>query len=237
MNAQHISAERINALLPQTQCTQCGFQGCLPYAQALAAGEAAINRCPPGGAAGIAKLAALLHQTVLPLDPKCGVEAPRRVAFIVEELCIGCTKCIQACPVDAIVGAAKFMHTVLADDCTGCRLCVAPCPVDCIEMRELLPSNAPVAAWTQSDADTARRRYEARQQRLVREQQENDARLQALALQKLAHFEAIKNPSAEEQRKRAVVQAAIERARLKKQSPTQNPAPAPKHSTPSSTST
>ena len=225
INADAINAEAINALLPQTQCTQCGFNGCLPYAQALAAGEALINRCPPGGAAGIAKLAALLNQSVLPLDPSCGVEAPRRVAFIIEDLCIGCTKCIQACPVDAIVGAAKFMHTVLAEDCTGCRLCVAPCPVDCIEMRDLLPNSAPVPAWTDDDAHTARQRYEARQQRLVREQQENDARLQAKALQKLASFDAIENPSNDEQRKRAVVQAAIERARLKSQQSAQAKAP------------
>ncbi len=127
--------ERIDELLPQTQCGQCGFGGCRPYAESLARGESDINRCPPGGVAGIEKLAALLHRPPLPLDPACGVEKPRGLAFIVEEDCIGCTKCIQACPVDAIVGASKLMHDVIADRCTGCELCVPACPVDCIELR------------------------------------------------------------------------------------------------------
>lgn len=127
--------ERIDQLLPQTQCGQCGFGGCRPYAESLARGESDINRCPPGGAAGIAKLAALLNRPMVPLDPACGVERPRVLAFIVEADCIGCTKCIQACPVDAIVGAPKLMHDVLAERCTGCELCVPACPVDCIELR------------------------------------------------------------------------------------------------------
>ena len=126
--------ERIDAALPQTQCGRCGYPACRPYAEAIARGEAAINRCPPGGMAGVATLARITGQPAQPLDPACGAEAPPRVALIDEDVCIGCTKCIQACPVDAIVGASKLMHTVVADLCTGCELCVAPCPVDCIAM-------------------------------------------------------------------------------------------------------
>jgi electron transport complex protein RnfB len=125
-------AEQINALLPQTQCGQCGYPGCKPYSEAIAGGDA-INKCPPGGAATIQALAALLDVEVLPLDAVEG-EKPQMVAFIREAECIGCTKCIQACPVDAILGAAKHMHTVIAAECTGCDLCVEPCPVDCIDM-------------------------------------------------------------------------------------------------------
>lgn len=127
-------ADQIDDLLPQTQCDQCGFGGCRPYAEAMAAGEAPINRCPPGGERGIATLAALLERPIIELDPECGVEKPPLVAFIVEDACIGCTKCIQACPVDAIVGAAQQMHTVVTDLCTGCELCIPPCPVDCIDL-------------------------------------------------------------------------------------------------------
>ncbi len=125
--------DQINALLPQTQCGQCGHPGCRPYAEAIAAGEP-INKCPPGGQATINALAALLDQEPTSLDGEHGEELPARVALIREDECIGCTKCIQACPVDAILGAAKLMHTVIADECTGCDLCVEPCPVDCIDM-------------------------------------------------------------------------------------------------------
>lgn len=127
-------AERIDALLPQTQCGQCNFAGCRPYAQAIAAGEADINQCPPGGEAGVHKLAALLGRAPKPLNPAHGVTAPRAVAVIDEAVCIGCTKCIQFCPVDAILGAPQVMHSIIADECTGCGLCVAPCPVDCISL-------------------------------------------------------------------------------------------------------
>jgi len=126
--------DRIDAALPQTQCTRCGYPACRPYAEAVARGEASINRCPPGGAEGVRALARITDRPVLPLDPACGIEAPPSVAVIDEAACIGCTKCIQACPVDAIVGASKLMHTVVADLCTGCELCVPPCPVDCIAM-------------------------------------------------------------------------------------------------------
>ncbi len=127
--------ERIDRLLPQTQCGQCGFEGCRPYAEALARGAAGIDQCPPGGDAGARALARLLGVPASPYDRDRGEHKPGIVAVIVEADCIGCTKCIQACPVDAIVGASKLMHTVIAPLCTGCELCVPPCPVDCIVMQ------------------------------------------------------------------------------------------------------
>jgi H+/Na+-translocating ferredoxin:NAD+ oxidoreductase subunit B len=136
-NAQEEAlVEQINLLLPQTQCGRCTFSGCRPYAQALARAQAAPNQCPPGGDRTAAKLAALLNRPAQPVDPRFGVhQDPPVVAWINEAACIGCTKCIQACPVDAIVGASRFMHTVIAAECTGCELCIPPCPVDCIELR------------------------------------------------------------------------------------------------------
>jgi electron transport complex protein RnfB len=163
-------ADRIDALLPQTQCTRCGYPACRPYAQAIAMGEAQINLCPPGGAAGIAALAALLGRAVLALNPANGVEKPREVALIVEEICIGCTKCIAACPLDAIVGAAKMMHTVIANECSGCELCIAPCPVDCI----IMVPNADAAA---DHAAQYRARYEAHLARLARQDAERTEEL------------------------------------------------------------
>ncbi len=150
--------ERINQLLPQTQCTKCGFEGCLPYAQALANDQADINRCPPGGPTGVLKLATLLHKSPKPIDPSCGEPGPLRVAVIDPEHCIGCTLCIDACPVDAIVGTNKRMHTVLPDWCTGCDLCLPPCPVDCIEM-QVVPFEP---NWTNARAALAKDRYESR---------------------------------------------------------------------------
>ncbi len=135
--------DQINDILPQTQCGQCGFPGCKPYAEAIANGEA-INKCPPGGEAGIQALADLLDVEAIPLDEEHGEENVRKVAYIREPECIGCTKCIQACPVDAILGAAKQMHTVIADECTGCDLCVEPCPVDCIDM---IPVELTLGNW------------------------------------------------------------------------------------------
>ncbi len=132
--------DQIEALLPQTQCEQCGYPGCRPYAEAIAHGEADINQCPPGGEAGIRALASLLDREPKPLNPDNGVEKPARVALIDEQTCIGCTLCIQACPVDAILGASKQMHTIIESKCTGCDLCLPPCPVDCIDMIEIQPS-------------------------------------------------------------------------------------------------
>lgn len=153
--------ERINAVLPQTQCRRCGYDGCRPYAVAIAQGDA-INRCPPGGDPLIAALAAMTAQRVVPLDPLHGRTEPLRTARIDETRCIGCTLCIQACPVDAIIGAARQMHTVIAALCTGCELCVPPCPVDCIDMP------AAGRAWSAEDARAAGVRYAARNARLVR---------------------------------------------------------------------
>lgn len=126
--------ERIDQVLPQTQCAQCGFPGCRPYAEAIASGAAPINRCPPGGTTTIAALADLLGKDAVPLDAACGAAQPALIAFIDEDICIGCARCLAACPVDAIVGAHQYMHTVLRDECTGCELCLAPCPVDCITL-------------------------------------------------------------------------------------------------------
>lgn len=149
-----LTADDIDALLPQTQCTRCGYSGCRPYAEAIAAGAAQIDQCPPGGAATIAALARLLGRALRPLNPANGVEGPPLVAQIDEDACIGCARCLPPCPVDAIVGAAKRMHTVLAALCTGCELCVAPCPVDCITMvpRASL-SDAPPAPAAQENRE------------------------------------------------------------------------------------
>ena len=221
-------ADRIEDLLPQTQCTKCGYPACSPYAEAIANGEANYNQCPPGGTEGIARLATLLGKPVIPLNPVHGIERERPIAVIDETPCIGCTLCIQACPVDAIVGAAKQMHTVIASLCTGCDLCVPPCPVDCIEMQAVTPGRTGWAAWSQSEADAARARHDARALRLKRDKQENDARLAAKALAKLAEVEATDAQSeaerAEKERKRAIIQAAIERARQQKEAASTAPA-------------
>jgi len=160
--------DTLDALLPQTQCTQCGYDGCRPYAQAMAEGLADTNRCPPGGPGVIEALSRTLNRPARPLDPDCGTHQPFRVALIDETHCIGCTLCIQACPVDAILGANQCMHTVIEADCTGCERCVAPCPVDCIAM---IPAGRD---WTAEDADTARARYQARNVRL-RSRHDEDA--------------------------------------------------------------
>ena len=190
-------AQRIDALLPQTQCTRCGYPACLDYAQAIAAGAADINQCPPGGAAGIDALARLLGRAPKPLNPVNGREQPRTLARIDEEICIGCTKCIQACPVDAILGASKMMHTVLAEECTGCELCIAPCPVDCIEMVPAGDDASPMQR-----APQYRRRYTVHMQRLQRLERERAEELNARKASVGAGS--------------AAVRAAIARARAKK---------------------
>jgi electron transport complex protein RnfB len=171
-----MNAEEIDALLPQTQCTRCGYAGCSPYAQAIARGAAEINQCPPGGAATIALLARALGREALPLNPANGVEGPALVAQIDEARCIGCIKCLAPCPVDAIVGAKQLTHTVVAQLCTGCELCVAPCPVDCIVMipRSALrhPADAPDPAHN-------RARYIAHSERLARRAAEQAALIAA----------------------------------------------------------
>jgi electron transport complex protein RnfB len=171
--AAHDLVARIDALLPQTQCTRCGYAGCQPYAAAIESGEAEINQCPPGGTATILALAHLLDRSVLALNPVHGVEAPPSVAWIDESRCIGCARCLAPCPVDAILGAPKYMHTVLADRCTGCELCLPPCPVDCIEMR-------PVSATAANLPALNRSRYEAhgarQRSRSLERQRELDAK-------------------------------------------------------------
>ena len=155
-------ADAVDALLPQTQCRRCGYDACRPYAEALVRGEANINRCPPGGKATVAALARALGRSVVPLDPACGAPGPRETACIVESECIGCTVCIRACPVDAIIGARKWMHAVLESQCTGCGLCVEPCPVDCIAMVPARTGPATPDAWLAERAPLARRRFERR---------------------------------------------------------------------------
>ena len=207
--------QRIDALLPQTQCGKCGHPGCKPYAEGIASGEP-INKCPPGGSETINALAELLHVPVLELDISRGA-APAQIAYIREAECIGCTKCIQACPVDAIVGAAKLMHTVIIDECTGCDLCVAPCPVDCIEMHPLpistvLPIVGGLAFSLEEQRartakrNRARRRFEQRNARLQREEELKAAERQARAQRAAQPSAATLDP----------VQAALERVRAQK---------------------
>lgn len=203
--------DQIDAILPQTQCGRCGYPACRPYAEAIACGEADINQCPPGGDFGIRALADLLGHKPKPLNPKHGA-APKEqaVAWIDEAACIGCTRCIQACPVDAILGAAKQMHTVIRTECTGCELCVEPCPVDCIHMvpvaqRSDHDPDSRVREQHQRKADLARERYEHRMARLARERDERQRRQQrkkAMPRRDLASVD-----------KKAVIQAAVDRAR------------------------
>jgi electron transport complex protein RnfB len=213
-SADLLAAQILDAL-PQTQCQRCGYPDCAAYAQAIAHEGAAINRCPPGGAEGVARLAALTQQPVLPLDPSCGSEGPMTVAVIDEDWCIGCTLCLKACPTDAILGGNKHMHTVIAAYCTGCELCIPVCPVDCIRMDPVDPPSAPPrtgwAAWTPEQAATARKRYAFHQMRLQREAQENQERLAAKARAKLADLSAhsqITDPALLD-RKRALIEAAL----------------------------
>jgi len=203
-------AQRIDALLPQTQCTRCGYPDCRSYAEAVASGAAPLNRCPPGGAEGIRQLAALLGQPELPLDPEFGDEGPRRVVYIEEATCIGCTLCIQACPVDAIIGAPKRMHAVIEADCTGCELCLPVCPMDCIALEDASQGATGWAAWSTAQADGARARHAARAARLARDAREHDERLSAQAAPA-----AEQAAQADVDPKRAAVAAALARARLR----------------------
>ncbi|OOG51980.1 electron transport complex subunit RsxB [Polaromonas sp. C04] len=211
-------AARINAVLPQTQCTRCGYPDCAGYAQAIASGKAEINQCPPGGAEGVARLARLTGRPVRPLNPANGLEAPRTVAVIDEDWCIGCTLCIAACPTDAIIGSNKLMHTVIEPYCTGCELCVPVCPVDCISLENVTQERTGWDAWSQAQADEARERYEFHGVRRSRDQGENDKRLEEKAQAKLADLPAhsqITDPEALAP-KRTVIEAALARARARR---------------------
>jgi len=213
-------ASRIDAALPQTQCTRCGYPDCRSYAEAVADGVA-INRCPPGGTEGIVRLAAITGRAVLPLDSERGSESPRSLAVIDEAWCIGCTLCIKACPVDCIVGAAKLMHTVVDAQCTGCELCVPACPVDCIAMVPVTAERTGWQAWTTPQADEARERYAFHRLRVERELRENDERLAAKAQAKLADLASHTrhtDPGVIE-KKRAVIEAALARAHARQAKP------------------
>ena len=189
-SAREALVEAIDAALPQTQCRRCGEPDCRRYAEALADGRAEIDRCPPGGAEGIVRLAGITGRAPRPLDASCGHEGPRRLAVIDEALCIGCTLCIQACPVDCIVGAAKRMHTVIESQCTGCELCVPACPVDCIALLEATPGCSGWRAWSPAQAADSRLRYRAREARLARRRREREQRLAARAGRTLGGAEA-----------------------------------------------
>lgn len=217
------AVERIDALLPQTQCARCGYPSCRDYAQALAAGETDLNRCPPGGTLTIEALAKMLGRGARPLDPACGAERPWCVARIDETACIGCTLCIQACPVDAILGASKRMHTVIESECTGCELCLEPCPVECIT---LAPMEIPTAGnhvgsgndaatkidflerWMRERAPLARRRYRDRQLRLWRAREKRAEKRRQRA--------GLPGRNADRAEKQAIIRAAVERARQRR---------------------
>lgn len=216
---------QLDGVLPQTQCTKCGYPDCRSYAAAMADEDVPPNRCPPGGAEGIKRLSSILMASGrqlpprLQLEPECGIERPRPVALIDPKTCIGCTLCIQACPVDAIVGASKQMHVVLTEWCTGCDLCVPPCPVDCISMVSVTESRTGWDAWTAEQAALSRTRYHGREDRLEREERDNNLRLSKKAEAKLKALNEIDSTASqsaaqETERKRAIIAAAIERAKL-----------------------
>jgi electron transport complex protein RnfB len=212
---------RIDAALPQTQCTRCGYEDCRAYAQAVAHGEAGINQCPPGGQQGVERLAAITGRPVLPLNPANGLEGPLRLARIDESWCIGCTLCIKACPVDCIIGAPKQMHVVIESQCTGCELCVPACPVDCIQMADTGNPAIGWAAWSPARADEARERYAFHRERVARDKRENDERLAAKAEAKLADVAAASRhtDAVVLDRKRQVIEAALARARARLNGP------------------
>ncbi len=212
-------AARVLAVLPQTQCTRCGYPDCAGYAEAVAEGSAGLNQCPPGGASGVARLAQITGRPALPLNPENGAEGPRTLAVIDENWCIGCTLCIEACPTDAILGGNKRMHTVIEPYCTGCELCVPVCPVDCIALENASGALSGWAAWSQPQADEAAARYARRLVRRERAAGEHQARLEAKAQLKLAdlagHTHNAQGPELE--RKRAVIEAALARARARRE--------------------
>jgi electron transport complex protein RnfB len=212
----------IDAELPQTQCTRCGYADCRAYAQAIAHEGAAINRCPPGGVEGIVRLARVTGRSAIgadaALDPACGSAGARLLAVIDEAWCIGCTLCIKACPVDCIIGTHKRMHNVIEPQCTGCELCVPACPVDCISLVEVTPGLSGWQAWSEADARSARQRYEARNTRRAQAGDAHRATLVEQAEHKLAHLDELTraNTPAEIERKRSVIDAALARARAQR---------------------
>lgn len=212
-------AQRINAALPQTQCTRCGYPDCAAYAQAISNAEAEINQCPPGGAEGIMRLAALTGRPSLPLNPTNGHEGPRHLAVIDEAWCIGCTLCLDACPTDAIVGSNKLMHTVIEPYCSGCELCIPVCPVDCISLENITGGRTGWQAWSPADAAQAQNRYEIHSLRRMQDKGESQKRLEEKAQTTQLDLPAPSQQAAPvmPDQKRAVIAAALARARARRE--------------------
>ena len=216
-NAESELIARLDAALPQTQCTRCGYPDCMSYARAIAQGQADINQCPPGGAEGVLRLAAITGQPAKSLDPEHGLESVRTLAIIDEDWCIGCTLCIKACPTDAIVGGNKRMHTVIEPYCTGCELCLPVCPVDCISLVSASGEKTGWSAWSPEQAAQARSRYQWHQQRQQRDLTEHEARQALKAQDKLEHLaehSKLTDPAALD-RKRSMIEAALARAKAR----------------------
>lgn len=220
----NFTAQHVLDVLPQTQCTRCGYPDCSAYAQAITDENTPINQCPPGGQSGVVRLAMVTGRPELPLNPEHGLEGPRSTAWIDEEVCIGCTLCLDACPTDAILGTNKKMHTVIEKYCTGCELCIPVCPVDCILLENTTQNLTGWQAWSQTQAMQAKARYESRQLRLKKEALANDERLKAKALEHLENLDATTHMPSKElgqgeaykgevDRKTAIIQAALERAK------------------------
>jgi electron transport complex protein RnfB len=213
VNLVDLLARDLDAALPQTQCTRCGYPDCSAYAQAMASGAANINQCPPGGEEGVARLARIAGRPVLPLDPAHGIEAARQVAVIDEAWCIGCTLCLTACPVDCIVGGPKSMHTVIDAQCTGCELCIPACPVDCISLRLVTGERTGWDAWSDAQAREARDRYAFHRVRIERDEFEHEQRLAAGAPAATSTLLADTETAADAKQRRTVIEAALARAR------------------------
>ncbi|MDT8363675.1 MAG: RnfABCDGE type electron transport complex subunit B [Nitrosomonas sp.] len=214
MTDKSILSEQVDAILPQIHCGQCSYDGCQPYATAIVEGKADINQCPPGEDVVIEQLAKLLGLSPKPLDTTYGHPLPRAIAVIDETQCIGCTFCLRACPVDAIVGAAKLMHTVISQECTGCERCLAPCPMDCIHMQpmpEIITTKTLTLAQTTARAQLARQRYQFRKLRLARKQQAKSPSRKADSHQPTSANDIDQKPNADT--KQAAIQAAMARAR------------------------